>query len=85
MYNLKRIIKEAKLTQSDISKFLNIKSLSTVNLKINGKADFTTKEALSLKKLINDRSNKNYLLEDLFSNQSESNSMEEKIEVNRGE
>lgn len=66
METLKKILKESNITQNEIAKALNIKSLSTVNLKINGKATFTTKEATVLKKLINTRLNTNYSLEDLF-------------------
>ena len=66
MEKFKKVLKEAGITQMEISKALNIKSLSTVNLKINGKAEFTTKEANELKKLINKKLNSNYTLEDLF-------------------
>ncbi len=66
MNNLKKILKDAGITQLDISRELNIKSLSTVNLKLNGKADFTTREANNLKNYINKKLNKNYSLEDLF-------------------
>jgi transcriptional regulator with XRE-family HTH domain len=68
MQELKRLIKDAGLTQSDISLALNIKSLSTINLKLNGKAEFSTKEATILKNMINEKLNSNYSLEDLFSN-----------------
>lgn len=67
MQELKTLIKEAGLTQSDISLALNIKSLSTVNLKLNGKAEFSTKEATILKNMINEKLKSNYTLEDLFS------------------
>ena len=66
MYKLKMLLDKANLTQSEVGDALGIKSLSTINLKLNGKADFTTKEAQVLKKLINERLNTNYLLEDLF-------------------
>lgn len=66
MENLKKILKKAGLTQMDISRELNIKSLSTVNLKINGKAEFTTKEANALKNMINKKLKSKYSLEDLF-------------------
>ena len=45
MYNLKMLLDKANLTQSEVGEALGIKSLSTINLKLNGKADFTTKEA----------------------------------------
>ncbi len=69
MQELKTLIKEAGLTQSDISLALNIKSLSTVNLKLNGKAEFSTKEATILKNMINEKLKSNYTLEDLFSSE----------------
>ncbi len=67
MNKLKMLLKEANLTQAEIGKQLNIKSLSTINLKLNGKAEFTTKEAQMLKKIINEKLNSNYSLEELFS------------------
>lgn len=67
MYELKMLLNKAGLTQLDVKEALGIKSLTTVNLKLNGKADFTTKEAQILKKLINEKLNANYSLEDLFS------------------
>ena len=66
MEKLKKILKDAGITQLDISKELNIKSLSTINLKLNGKAEFTTKEANDLKNYINKKTNKDYSLDDLF-------------------
>lgn len=66
MNKLKMLLKEANLTQAEIGKQLNIKSLSTINLKLNGKAEFTTKEAKILKKIINEKLNSNYSLEELF-------------------
>lgn len=69
MQELKTLIKEAGLTQSDISLALNIKSLSTVNLKLNGKAEFSTKEATILKNMINEKLKSNYTLEELFSSE----------------
>ena len=63
---LKAILKDEKITNKDVQECLNIKSLSTVSLKINGKANFTTNEAILLKKLINEKSGKKYTLEQLF-------------------
>ena len=45
MGKLKEVLKENNIKQSEIASRLNIKSLSTINLKLNGKANFTTKEA----------------------------------------
>lgn len=64
--NLRDIIKNAGISQQEIAKELNIKSLGTVSLKVNGKANWSTIEAMKLKRLINDKTNKNYTLEDLF-------------------
>lgn len=72
MFKLKVLIKEADLTQAEIGNALGIKSLSTINLKLNGKADFTTKEANILKKLINEKMNTNYSLEELFLSENKS-------------
>lgn len=66
MYKLKQILKENNIKNSDVAEILNIKSLSTVSLKLNGKADFTTKEANLLKKYINEKAGTEYKLEDLF-------------------
>lgn len=63
---LKKIIKEADIKQFEIAEELNIKSLSTINLKLNGKADFTTEEARLLKNLINKKMNSSYTIEELF-------------------
>ncbi len=66
MENLKKALKEANIKHSDISKKLNIKSLSTISLKVNGKSSFTTKEASILKQMINERSGKQYTIDYLF-------------------
>lgn len=66
MNKLKQVLREAGITQLEIIKVLNIKSLSTINLKINGKAEFTTREAIILKNFINTKTKNNYSLEDLF-------------------
>lgn len=71
--DLKTILKSAGIKQQEIMETLDIKSLGTVSLKINGKAEFSTSEAKKLKKLINDRTGKNYKFEDLFETQNEDN------------
>ncbi len=71
MIKLKNVLNELNIKQSDVMEIIGIKSLSTINLKLNGKAEFTTKEALNLKNYINRRFNKKYSLEELFSDESE--------------
>lgn len=66
MTHLKDILKEANITQLDIANELNIRSLSTVNQKINNKSDFTVIEAVKLRNLIKRKTNKEYSIEDLF-------------------
>lgn len=63
---LKEILKEANISHQQISDELGIKSLGTVSLKVNGKADWSTTEAMKLKNLINERTGKNYTFEELF-------------------
>ncbi len=71
--DLKTILKRAGIKQQEIMETLDIKSLGTVSLEINGKAEFTTNEAKKLKKLINDRTGKDYKFEDLFESPNEDN------------
>lgn len=66
MDKLKKLLKEANIKNSDVAEELHIKSLSTVSLKLNGKANFTTNEAKILKNLINAKLDKNYTIEELF-------------------
>lgn len=66
MNKLKEILKDAGIKQAEICELLDIKSLSTINLKINGKSQFTTKEAEKVKIYINKKTKSNYTLEDLF-------------------
>ncbi len=68
MSKLKEILKELNITQQEIADNLGIKSLSTVNLKLNAKYDFSTTEASKLKNLINSKSKIQYSIEELFSN-----------------
>lgn len=71
MHKLKMLLDKANLTQAEIKNALGIKSLSTINLKLNGKAEFTTNEAQIIKKIINEKLNTNYSLEDLFDEKEE--------------
>lgn len=66
MIQLKDILKEANITQLDVANKLNIRSLSTVNQKMNNKSEFTVKEAILLRNLIAKKTSKKYSLEELF-------------------
>lgn len=66
MVQLKDILRDANITQLDIANELDIRSLSTVNQKINNKSDFTVKEAILLRNLIIKKTSKKYSLEELF-------------------
>ena len=66
MYKLREILKDNNIKNTDVAEILNIKSLSTVSLKINGKSEFTAKEASILKNYINEKAKTNYTIEDLF-------------------
>lgn len=66
MVQLKDILKEANITQLDIANELGIRSLSTVNQKLNNKSDFTVKEAKILLELIRKKTLKKYRIEELF-------------------
>lgn len=66
MVQLKDILKEFNITQLDIANELGIRSLSTVNQKLNNKSEFTVKEAILLRNLIRDKTSKKYTIEELF-------------------
>lgn len=71
MIKLKELLKDAGITQFDIAKELDIKSLSTVNQKINNRSEFNVKEAILLRDLINRKTSKKYSIEELFDEQVE--------------
>ena len=66
MVKLKELLKDADITYLDIANELKIKSLSTVNQKLNNKSDFTVREAVLLRNLIKNKTGKKYLIEELF-------------------
>jgi len=66
MLQLKEILKDANITQLDIANELKIRSLSTVNQKLNNKSEFTVKEAILLRNLIKKKVSKKYTIEELF-------------------
>lgn len=63
---LKEVLKELNIKQSEIMEVVGIRSLSTINMKLNGNATFTTKEAFLLKNYVNSKSEKQYTIEELF-------------------
>ena len=77
MIQLKEVLKSANITQLDIANELGIRSLSTVNQKLNNKSEFTVKEAISLRNLIKKITKQKFTIEELF---SEDTSIEEKEE-----
>lgn len=66
MIQLKEILKKFNITQLDVANQLGIRSLSTVNQKLNNKSEFTVKEAMLLRDLIVQKSKKKYTIEKLF-------------------
>lgn len=66
MIQLKDVLKETNITQLDIANELGIRSLSTVNQKVNNKSEFTVKEAICLRNLIEKKTSKRYSIEELF-------------------
>lgn len=66
MIQLKDILKDFGITQLDIANELNIRSLSTVNQKVNNKSDFTVREAIILRNMIERKSGKRFTIEELF-------------------
>ena len=77
MIQLKEVLKNANITQLDIANELGIRSLSTVNQKLNNKSEFTVKEAISLRNLIKKITKQKFTIEELF---YEDTSIEEKEE-----
>lgn len=71
MIRLKDALKEANITQFDIANELNIRSLSTVNQKLNNKSEFSVKEAVLLRNLIQKRTSIKYSIEELFTEKEE--------------
>ena len=70
MIKLKELLRDVEITQFDIAKELDIKSLSTVNQKINNRSEFSV-EAILLRDLITKRTSKKYSIEELFDEQIE--------------
>lgn len=70
MIQLKDILKDANITQLDIANELSIRSLSTINQKLNNKSEFTVREAILLRNLIKEKTSKKYSIEELFEDTS---------------
>ena len=67
MYNkLNNLLRENNITQREIAEKLNINSLGTVSLKLNGKSIITLDEAKGIKELLETKTKKKYKLDDLF-------------------
>lgn len=64
--NLNNLLRKYNITQHDIANKLQIKSLGTVSLKLNGKSIITLDEANGIKELLEEKSKKKFKLEELF-------------------
>lgn len=63
---LTELLKKNNITHKDIAKKLNINSLGTISLKLNGKSIITLNEAIGIKELLEEKTKKKFKLEDLF-------------------
>ena len=63
---LNNLLRQHGITQREIAEKLNINSLGTVSLKLNGKSIITFDEAIGIKELLEEKTKKKYKLEDLF-------------------
>lgn len=63
---LNNLLREYGITQKEIAEKLNINSLGTVSLKLNGKSIITLDEAKGIKELLEAKTKKKYKIEDLF-------------------
>lgn len=63
---LNNLLREHGITQKEIAEKLNISSLGTVSLKLNGKTIITLDEAKGIKELLEAKTKRKYKLEDLF-------------------
>ena len=60
------LLRQNGITHKDIAERLNINSLGTISLKLNGKSIITLEEANGIKELLEKKTKKKYKLEDLF-------------------
>ena len=63
---LNSLLKENGITHKDIANKLNINSLGTISLKLNGKSIITLEEANGIKELLESKTHKKYTIEQLF-------------------
>lgn len=63
---LNNLLRKNKITHKEIADRLNINSLGTVSLKLNGKSIITLDEAKGIKELLEEKTRKKYKLEELF-------------------
>ena len=63
---LTELLRKNNITHKDIAQKLNINSLGTISLKLNGKSIITLEEAIGIKELLEEKTKKKYKLEDLF-------------------
>lgn len=63
---LQQLLKQNGITHKDIAEKLNINSLGTVSLKLNGKSIITLEEAKGIKELLEAKTKKKYKIENLF-------------------
>lgn len=63
---LQQLLKQNGITHKDIAEKLNINSLGTVSLKLNGKSIITLEEAKGIKELLETKTKKKYKIENLF-------------------
>lgn len=64
--NLNNLLRKYNITQNDIANKLEIKSLGTVSLKLNGKSIITLNEAIGIKELLEEKAKKKFKLEEIF-------------------
>ena len=63
---LNELLRKNGITHKDIANKLNINSLGTISLKLNGKSIITLEEANGIKELLETKTKRKYKLEDLF-------------------
>lgn len=62
---LKEVLQSSNIKQSELAEHIGI-TLGTMNLKLNGRADFSVSEAIAIRDYLFERTKKKYKLEFLF-------------------